>query len=334
MLNRFFRLVVYNTCIADPHPIFLCHTAGVKVKPRWLLLAAAACLLALAGGYWLRSRALRPAALLARLPRRDALIACVDFQALRRAGILQMFDGSNVEQDPEYRSFVERTHFDYTRDLDFAVAAFAPGGKFLLLRGRFDWKSLEAYVRSQNGQCADSFCRMTGSAPDRLISFFPLRSNLMALAVSPDDSAALRMAEPGPAPEPETSAFAGNAPLWVSIPASALKSPVALPEGARPFADAVGQAGSATLAFIPENGRIAATLDIRCAKAGDAAQIALRLTSATEALRDALTRDHRQPDPAGLSGVLAAGSFQAQGQRVLGRWPIEKAFLRNVLGEK
>jgi len=28
---------------------------------------------------------------------------------------------------------------------------------------------------------------MTGSAPERRISFFPLRANLMALAVSPDD---------------------------------------------------------------------------------------------------------------------------------------------------
>ena len=47
-------------------------------------------------------------------------------------------------------------------------------------------------------------------------------------------------------------------------------------------------------------------------------------------LRDALAKEHQQPDPAGLSGVLAAGLFRADGPRVLGRWPIEKAFLQTV----
>jgi hypothetical protein len=291
-----------------------------------VLAAAVLCLLAAVGALWLRSRALRPAALIARLPRRDALIACIDFDALRRAGILQLLDGSTVGQDPEYRSFVERTRFDYARDLDVAVVSFSPSGKFLLLRGRFDWKSLDAYVRSQNGQCDDSLCRLTGSAPDRLISFFPLRSNLMALAVSQDDSAALRMSAPAPADAMEIPA----APLWLSIPASTLRSEDSLPPGARPFADAMGQADSVTLAFTPEAGRVAATLDIRCRKSADAVEIASRLTAATTLLRDALAKEHQQPDPAGLSGVLAAGLFRADGPRVLGRWPIEKAFLQPV----
>ncbi|HUP03544.1 MAG TPA: hypothetical protein VMU19_06120 [Bryobacteraceae bacterium] len=299
------------------------------MKPRWWAAAVVFCLVAAGGAWWLRSRALRPAALIARLPRRDALVACVDFDALRRAGILQMIDGANAEQDPDYRSFVERTRFDYARDLDFAVASFAPGGKFLLLRGRFDWKSLQAYVRSQNGQCDDSLCRMTGSAPDRLISFFPLRSNLMALAVSQDDSAALRMAEPGPA----VDGALPDAPLWISIPPSALKSAGEVPEGARPFTDAIGQADSAVLSFAPDGTRIAATLDIRCRRTGDAAEIASRLGSVTGLLKQELAKEGRQPGSANLSGILAAGAFQAQGQRVLGRWPIETAFLQSVLGK-
>ncbi len=302
----------------------------MRLNPRArlaVLTAAVLCLLAAAGALWLRARALRPAALIARLPRRDALIAYIDFDALRRAGILQLLDGSTVGQDPEYRSFVERTRFDYARDLDVAVVSFSPGGKFLLLRGRFDWKSLDAYVRSQNGQCDDSLCRMTGSAPERLISFFPLRSNLMALAVSQDDSAALRMSTPAPADAMEIPA----APVWLSIPASTLRSSESVPPGARPFADAVGQADSVTLAFTPEAARIAATLDIRCRKPADAVEIASRLTAATTLLRDALAKEHQQPAPAGLSGVLAAGVFRAEGPRVLGRWPIEKAFLQTVL---
>jgi hypothetical protein len=291
---------------------------------------AALCLLAAGGVAWFRARALRPASLIARLPRRDALIAYIDVQALRRAGILQLLDGSATGQDPDYRSFVERTRFDYARDLGVAVAAFAPGGKFLLLKGSFDWKSLDAYVRSQNGGCDDSLCRMTGSAPDRLISFFPLHSNLMALAVSQDDSAALRMSTPAPAEQMEIPA----APVWVSIPVSALKSADSIPAGARPFAEAMGQADSIMLAFGPEGGNVAATLDIRCKKAGDAVEIASRLISATGLLRDAMTKENQQPDPAGLSGMLAAGTFRAEGTRVTGRWPIGKAFLQAVLGGK
>ncbi len=282
------------------------------------------------GALWFRSRALQPAALIARLPRRDALIAYIDFNALRRAGILQLLDGSQATQDPDYRSFVERTRFDYARDLDVAVAAFAPGGKFLLLKGHFDWRNLDAYVRSQNGACDDSLCRMTGSAPDRLISFFPLRSNLMALAVSQDDSAALRLSTPAPS----NGIVAPAEPVWVSIPASTLKSAAAMPEGARPFAEAMGQADAITLAFAPDGGNIAATLYIRCKEPADAAEIASKLTAATSLLRDALAKSHQQPDPAGLSGVLAAGAFRTDGVNVLGRWPIEKEFVQAVLAGK
>lgn len=276
---------------------------------------------------WQRARALRPASLWKRLPRRDALVVSIDFQALRRAGILQLLEGSKIGQDPEYRSFVEASRFDYTRDLDTALAAFTPSGRFLLLTGRFDWKGLDSYVRSQGGACAGSFCRMVGSAPERRISFFPLQSNLMALAVSQDDSAALRLSAPAAA-APETP----DAPIWLSIPASVLKSGDGLPAGAREFAGAMGQAESVTLAFAPEGARLAARLEIRCRTAGDAAGMAAQLTRTTSLLRDAMARENRQPNAADLSGVLAGGSFRMEGARVLGYWPIEKAFVESILG--
>jgi len=303
----------------------------VSYKPRAAPAVAAAiltCLLAGGGVLWLRSRALRPAALLARLPRRDALVVFIDFDALRRAGILQWLDGAKTPEDADYRGFVAQTRFDYLRDLDTAVAAFAPNGKYLLLKGRFDWTSLGAYVRAQNGACAGALCRMTGSAPERRISFFPLRSNLMALAVSQDDSAALRLGQPAPADAMEIPA----APLWLSIPMSTMKSGPALPGGARPFARAIEQAESATLAFAPDGARIAASLNVRCLKPEDAADIAAQLTSATALLREAVVKEHHQPNPADLTGILAAGVFHAEGSRVLGRWPIEKQFLQTLLG--
>jgi hypothetical protein len=270
---------------------------------------------------------LRPASLVKRLPSHGALIVYIDFEALRRAGFLQLLEGSKIGEDPEYRSFVEASRFDYKRDLDAAVAAFTPNGRFLALTGRFDWKGLESYVRSQGGACSGSFCRMVGSAPERRISFFPVQSNLMALAVSQDDSAALRLTAPAAA-EPEIP----DAPVWLSIPASALRSSDSLPSGAREFAGAMGQAETVALAFAPEGARLAARLEIRCRTAGDAAGIAAQLTRTTSLLRDAIARENRQPNPAELSGVLASGSFRNDSARVLGYWPIERAFVESVLG--
>ncbi len=86
-----------------------------------------------------------------------------------------------------------------------------------------------------------------------------------------------------------------------------------------------------TLAFAPERSRIEARLAIRCAAAGDAASIAAQLTHLTSTLRDAMARENRQPDPAGISGVLAGGAFRAEGVRVLGTWPIERAFVQSLM---
>jgi len=309
--------------------MLLWHTAGVKSKPLVWLVAAAILICVLAGGgfFWLRARALRPAALLKRLPTRGALVAYADFDALRKAGVMRMLEGAKTPEDPEYVEFVRQTGFDYKRDLDAAVISFAPNGKFLLLRGRFEWNKLKEYAASKEGECAGSMCRLAGSAPERRISFFPLQRGLMALAVSADDSAALRLKEPEGAPDAEIPV----APLWLRFPPSALASGAGLPDGARLFAGAMDRADSVTLAFVPEGTRIAATLEVRCNQPGDAAEIAAQLTKLTAALRDGATAGDRS-DPGSLGAVLAAGAFRADGARVLGRWPIEKAFLERTLG--
>ena len=90
--------------------------------------------------------------MLKRLPTDDAVVLYIDFSRLRAGGILQMLDGSKVGEDPEYQSFVRKTDFDYKQDLDAAMVAFAPKGKYMLLRGRFDWKSLKSYVLAQRRQ--------------------------------------------------------------------------------------------------------------------------------------------------------------------------------------
>jgi len=275
-----------------------------------------------------RSRSLTTAALLRRMPAEDALVAYIDFSALRRGGILELLDGSKAGEDPEYQSFVRQTQFDYQQDLDAALVAFAPTGRFLLLKGRFDWKRLHAYVESQHGKCLNGFCSMTGSTPERRISFFPVRSDLMALAVSPDGSAALRMQDAVSGPDPQVPA----APVWLSIPTSVLKSGDSLPAGTRVFASGMERAETVTLAFAPEGHGLAARLDVRCRDERDAADLASQLTHTTSLLREAMAGEHRKPNPADLSGVLTAGAFRNEGRRVLGYWPIERAFVQNVLG--
>lgn len=277
--------------------------------------------------FWYRSRTLAPAALLARLPSANSLLISIDFRQLRQAGILQLLDKSKSREDPDYVSFVQKTNFNYRVDLDLAVASFAPTGKFLLLTGRFDWNALRAYAAAQGGRCEAELCRMQGSTPDRRISFFPLRANLMALAVSPDDSAALRLNSPSAPSQPQPP----DAPIWVSIPAAMLRSGENLPDGTRAFARSVGQAETVTLSFKPEDHRLAARLNVLCRNELDAADVALQLQRVTTVLRDMIAHENQKPNPADLSGVLTAGSFRPEGRRVLGYWPIERVFIENVL---
>jgi len=45
-----------------------------------------------------------------------------------------------------------------------------------------------------------------------------------------------------------------------------------------------------------------------------------------------MERERQKPTPADLSGVLTSGIFRNEGRRVLGYWPIERAFVQSVLG--
>ena len=295
----------------------------------WVLVAivVAVCALSLWGVFQYRSRSLTPAALLKRLPTADALIVYIDFASLRSGGILQLLDRSKVGEDAEYQAFVRKTDFDYKQDLESALVAFAPSGKFMLLKGRFDWTNLIAYARGMDGSCNNSFCRMAGSTSERRISFFPVQSNLMALAVSSDESAAHRMAEIDSRPDQEVPA----APIWLSIPPSVVNSGQSLPAGTQMFARSLKRAQAVTLSLVPENERFAAKLDVRCASDSDAAELAAELTKTTSLLRELIAREHQAPNPADLSGFLTSGTFRNQGPRVSGYWPIERALIENFL---
>ena len=190
--------------------------------------------------------------MLKRLPTDDAVVLYIDFSRLRAAGILQMLDGSKVGEDPEYQNFVRKTDFDYKQDLDAVMVAFAPMGKYMLLKGRFDWKSLKSYVQAGDGRCNNSFCKLAGSTPEKRISFFPLQSNLMAMAVSNDDVAALRMNTVTERPDAEIpartdlafdSAFGGE----VRAEPSGRHTDVRAQPGARPRGHPGGTPGRGSL---------------------------------------------------------------------------------------
>src|SRR5579871_4644163 len=128
---------------AWPLPRSLCDTRFVKIRLRGWMAVGGLVLLCI-GAIWLtahrRARTIdTPAGLLMRLPGKDAVILSIDFAALRRAGLLDLLARSKTPEEPEYKQFVNKTDFDYTQDLDLALASFHSTGKFFLLRGRFHW---------------------------------------------------------------------------------------------------------------------------------------------------------------------------------------------------
>jgi hypothetical protein len=147
--------------------------------------------------------------------------------------------------------------------------------------------------------------------------------------VSTDESAVLRLNSVPSGPDPQVPA----APVWLSIPSSVLKSGDSLPAGTRMFAESMQRAENVMLSFNPEGRGLAARLNVRCHNQQDASELANQLTRTTTLLRETMEREHQKPNPADLSGVLASGVFRSQGQRVTGYWPIDPAFVQNVLGK-
>lgn len=296
----------------------------------WLLWTSVAALAGLLIGaiLWQRSRAqATPEALWRRLPAREAAVLYVDFAALRQSGLLEMAAASATAAEPEYREFVERTGFDYTTDLDSAMVAFAPSGRYFLVRGRFDWARLRAHAAGSGGRCRNQFCTLPGSTPERNISFLPLRDNLMALAVSRDDLAADLLTRPGrETPVPEFP----RDPVWLTLAGEALRGGQELPAGTRMFARGLENAERIMLSLGPDGQRWAVRMEVRCRTAEEAAELASTMSRATATLRSMIERERHTPNPRDLSGVLAGGTFRSEGARMLGHWPVERVFFEEV----
>jgi hypothetical protein len=269
-----------------------------------------------------------PVDLVASLPAANATVVYIDVDALRRSGILNLLAGSKAAEEADYQQFVNETQFDYARDLNAVAAAFKDGQVYFALYGRFHWKSLNEYVAHQGGSCHDNFCVLAGSQPKRRISFYPLESNVMAMAVAPDDFAAYqikRQAGQLPIPPP-------NQPLWALVPAAALKNADALPDGAKPYLAALQNTDQILFSVGPSADHLQLDVHVTCKDAAAASALLGNLEGATKALRQWTGQSHQSANPADLTSLLVAGAFRRDDRHVYGQWPIPKAFVDAIAG--
>ena len=291
----------------------------------------AVCAAVVAGIYKYRVRGgSNPTDLMSYLPTANATVVYLDVDAMRRSGLLNMIAGSKAAQELEYRQFVEETLFDYRQDLDAVAAASKDDQVFFALRGRFHWKKLMEYAGRQGGACHNSYCTMPASQPDRRISFYPLKPDLMAMAVSTDNSAAYQVIRKSD----RLTVQPFSQPVWLLVPTSKLRNSDSLPSGTKPFVSALVEGTNEIVFTIGQDGdRLALSLNVLCRDAQTASTLFESFEKTTETLRRWIAREHQQPNPNDWSGLLAGGVFRRENQRVFGQWPLSRAFVEAQFSE-
>ena len=303
----------------------------LRLQP-WQLAAGLIilCAAAVFGIYRLRTRGgVQPAEMTSYLPTNNAVVVYIDFESMRRSGILNLLSGSKAAEELEYQQFVDQTLFDYRQDLDAAAVAFKEDQVFFALRGRFHWKNLMDYTVRRGGACHNSFCAVEGSKPLRRISFYPLKPDLMAMAVSKDDLAAYQVARNSG----RLAVSPPSQPVWILVPAAALKNAGSLPDAARPYAAALRNTEEVLFSVGSRRDQLQLSLQVACKDAISASALLVDLENATNALRKMIARQHQEPNPGDLTGVLAAGVFRREDRQVFGEWPIPRAFVDSITRE-
>jgi len=292
-----------------------------------ILTLAGAAALYLGVNAWRNSRTLSEMEMLRRLPTADAVVFSLDFAQLRHTGLFDNLTGPKMIEEPDYQTFVRDTGFDYKRDLDLALVSFTPSGTYFVVRGRFDWKKLEAYAKQSGGSCYNRLCHMQGSTPERRISFLPLGRDVMGMAVTTDELAASQLLHGG-AQRPVNPSVE---PLWISIPNAALaRTANRLPPGTRIITSAMTSANEVLFTLGARGPNYQARLEAQCRSQQDASNLAGQLQALTGLLKAALDREKKKPDPNDLTGVLTAGTFRQSDKTVYGEWMLQKSFLENL----
>ena len=286
-------------------------------------MVVALCVAAVAVARWWRvSSPYDTARLISALPLDRATVVYLDTEQLRRSGLLALLAGSKAAEEPDYRKFVDETGFDYRTDLDAVAAAFIENRFYATLRGRFRWQQLTAYAESQGGECHYSVCTMLGSTAERNISFYPLKSDVLALAVSNDPRAVSSISTGGKLQSPVPLD-----PFWISVPAAVFNRPEAFPTGTRAFLSPLTHAEKIIFAAGPQGDRLQLRLEVACATPEAATDLVKQFSSVTGLLKSMIEREHMTPNPRDLSGVLVAGTFEQRQSIVIGTWPIERGFV-------
>jgi len=310
------------------------------VKPRfrpWQLAAVLVVLCLIAVGiavYFRRGVSHTPRELLSYMPAKNSTVVFIDLRPIRDSGLLEKFAGSSVAEEDEYKQFVAQTAFDYKTDLDLVLASSYDNNQYILLQGRFDWKSIIAYASHQGGSCRAGFCRLPSSKADRTISFYAVNSNLLAVAISPDEWAASNIKPHEKlrnAAERDGIGFELPAqPIWMAVPASVLNNQEKLPAGTKVFAKALANAERVVFSMGPAQDRFEVAMDVTCKNPEEAAILRTDLENLTGMLQKMIAREHQQASSTDLSGPLTAGVFQRVDRHVIGRWPVEKALIDHL----
>lgn len=242
-----------------------------------------------------------------------------DVRQIRQAGFASLLAGSQgVLHDPDYEDFVRQTGFDYTRDLD-TIAAKTGSVPVLVARGRFDWTRLRPYATQRNE-----------AKTARQITFQQIQPDVILLKTGSVPVSTPQLAHTS-APEKGTDPI--SAPVWLRLAPEVLLHPEDLSPVLRIFAISLGQqATDVVLSLSPaaEASGSALVLNFRATlpNSSTADTIRTQLELQTQVLALGLKRQHLPPDPASLTGLLTAGTFESAGKTVRGTWPIRNELLR------
>lgn len=296
-----------------------------------LLLVGALCAAVLAGLAWYRGRKVATLADLVRhLPEDERAMLFVDLRPLRATGLLSpLLNAVKITDEPEYKAFVVETGFDAERDLDAVLVAFHKDNTYFLVLGRFQWGRLQQYAVTQGGSCRNAFCQLQGSTPERLVSFFPLRRDLLALAVGRDQWAALALMQR----HSNTSSLVPRGLVWLSSSSAWLHERLETPAVVGLFSQTLASADRLLLWAEPAAAGLEARLEVACRSEKEAAALAAQLRAAATILQSGRSSAGGGQSASGLAAVLSRGSFEHSGRRVFGRWEVQYAALISLVGE-
>ena len=265
------------------------------------------------------------------LPSHDTTLFFANFAILRQAGMMRLLTGAKPAEEKDYAEFVRQTRFDYARDIDALAAAIDHGQMFFAVRGRFDWDKLQSYVTARGGKCPnDEFCSVETSKPERWVSLRPVQPDVIALAVGSGRSGAQLVG----APEHRSEQPIPSAPVWLEVSQALLKNPADIPMPLRIFAITLQSAAPVIISLGPADANSPAAFQIRldaaCPNSVTADTIRNQLDLQTKLLKLELAREREQPNPADLTGLLTAGSFQVVNRHVIGKWPVRNELLKTL----